>query len=204
LYSKAIERSLKAILALDERTQGFNIIFKSGANADLDLLLQESTLFINDKWLDFEKSYLKAPCWLSRHGVTRHDMPCDHLITRLYDLILRELTKGPASQIDNSGQSKDTLRLKVSDSLRQIPRMVEISQGQSPGELHATWTILERDLVFKMYGFDLRCQVTLHRESTCAEKKTDVLFNNSELSPHSLSSFSPTQTASLERNSNRN
>ena len=171
---------------MDERTQNFAIIFKSGANADLDLLLQESTLFINDKWLDFEKSHLKAPCWLSRNGVTRHDMPCDHIVTRLYDLILRELTKGPASQSDNSAQSKDTLRLRVSDSLRQMPCMIEICQGQNPGELHATWAILERDLVFKMYGFDLRCQVTLHRESTCSEKKAEVLFYNSKPSAHSL------------------
>ncbi|KAN0098386.1 hypothetical protein V8E51_014049 [Hyaloscypha variabilis] len=177
-YAKAIERSLRAILALDERTQDLVIVFKGGADADLDLLLQESTLFINDKWLDFEESHLKVPCWLSRHGVTRHDMPCDHIITRLYDLILAELKKGPASQTDNPVQSKDILRLTVSDSLRQMPRMIEISQGQSPGELVTTWTILEKELVFKMYGFDFRCQVTLHRESTCSKKKADALFYN--------------------------
>jgi hypothetical protein len=176
-YSEALTRSLKAMLALDERTKDFAIIFKSGEKADLDLLLQGSSLLINDKWLDFERSHLRAPCWLSRYEVTRHEMPCDHIITRLYYLILRELEKSPASQIDKPAESNGTLKLKMSDSLRQMPRMIEIIQGEKPGELVITWTMLERDLVFKMYGFDLRCRVTLHRESNCSEKKADVLFH---------------------------
>lgn len=175
-YSEALMRSLKTMLALDERTKDFAIVFKSGEKADLDLLLQGSCLLINDKWLDFERSHLKAPCWLSRNGVSRHDMPCDHILTRLYDLILCELKKVPASQLDKPAESNDTLRLKMSDSLRQMPRMIGITQGEKPGELVITWTMLERDLVFKMYGFDLRCRVTLHRESNCSDKKADVLF----------------------------
>ena len=78
------------------------------------------------------------------------------------------------------------MRLKVSDSLRQMPRMIEISQGLKPRELIVSWTMLERDLVFKMYGFDLRCQVTLHRESTCSEKKMDTLFYIGETSARSF------------------
>lgn len=175
-YSEALTRSLRAMLALDERTKDIAIVFKSGEKADLDLLLQGSCLLINDKWLDFERSHLKAPCWLSRNGVSRHDMPCDHILTRLYDLILCELKKVPASQLDKPAESNDTLRLKMSDSLRQMPRMIGITQGEKPGELVITWTMLERDLVFKMYGFDLRCRVTLHRESNCSDKKADVLF----------------------------
>jgi hypothetical protein len=181
-YSEAIKRSLKAILTLDDRTKDLTIVFKSGEQADLDLLLEGSNLLINDKWLDFQRSHYKAPCWLSRHGVKSYKMPCDHIVTRLHDLILRELTKGPVSQLDKSTESKAILRLKVSDSLRQMPRMIEISQGLKPHELIATWTMLERDLVFKMYGFDLRCQVTLHRESTCSEKKMDTLFYIGETS----------------------
>ena len=183
-YSEAIKRSLKAILALDDRTKDLIIVFKSGEQADLDLLLEGSNLLINDKWLDFQRSHSKAPCWLSRHGVKSYKMPCDHIVTRLHDLILHELTKGPVSQLDKSTESKATLRLKVSDSLRQMPRMIEISQGLKPRELIVTWTMLERDLVFKMYGFDLRCQVTLHRESTCSEKKMDILFYIGETSTH--------------------
>jgi hypothetical protein len=185
-YSGAIKRSLKAILALDDRTKDLTIVFKSGEQADLDLLLEGSNLLINDKWLDFQRSHSKAPCWLSRHGVKSYKMPCDHIVTRLHDLIIHELTKGPVSQLDKSTESKATLRLKVSDSLRQMPRMIEISQGLKPRELIVTWTMLERDLVFKMYGFDLRCQVTLHRESTCSEKKMDILFYIGETSIHSF------------------
>jgi hypothetical protein len=177
---------LKAILTLDDRTKDLTIAFKSGEQADLDLLLEGSNLLINDKWLDFQRSHPKAPCWLSRHGVKSYKMPCDHIVTRLHDLILRELTKGPVCQLDKSTESKATLRLKVSDSLRQMPRMIEISQGLKPRGLIVSWTMLERDLVFKMYGFDLRCQVTLHRESTCSEKKMDTLFYIGETSARSF------------------
>jgi hypothetical protein len=103
-------------------------------------------------------------------------MPCDHTITRLYDLILRELEKIPASQLDKPAEPNGTLELKMRDSLHQMPRMIEITQGEKPGELVTTWTMPERDLVFKMYGFDLQCRVTLHRESICSGKKAEVLF----------------------------
>ncbi len=103
-------------------------------------------------------------------------MSCDHIIARLYDPILRDLEKIPASQLDKPAESNGTLKLKMSDSLRQMPRMIEITQGEKSGELVTTWTMLERDLVLKMYGFDLRCRVTLHRESNCSEKNADVLF----------------------------
>src|ERR1700710_1627265 len=67
-YSKAVQRALGAVLALDSRTKNLNTIFKCGGETGLDLLLEGPNLLINEKWLDFYKSHIKAPCWLSHHS----------------------------------------------------------------------------------------------------------------------------------------
>lgn len=48
-YAVSFQKALKAALALDERTQGLDIIFKSRVKADLDLLFFENTLEVNEK-----------------------------------------------------------------------------------------------------------------------------------------------------------
>jgi hypothetical protein len=94
-YSQGIVRALSAVLALDTRTQRLKPIFKDRREAELDLLLEHSSLFINDKWLDFQITHAATPCWLSQLASAKdHDIQtfsCDHVVTDLYELVLQEL-----------------------------------------------------------------------------------------------------------------
>jgi hypothetical protein len=179
-YSDGVMRALSAILALDNRTKHLKVVFKDGTNTTLDLILDGTNLLINEKWLDFHESHEKAPCWLTQRGVTVENFPCDHIVTGLYDLILEEIRKDLLTANNTIQSANQSLRLRVSENLQQMPRMVEIAQGSEPEELIVNWTILERDIMLKLYGMDLECQVTLHRESTCSDKKMNNLFSTGE------------------------
>ncbi|PVH68501.1 hypothetical protein DL98DRAFT_380416, partial [Cadophora sp. DSE1049] len=87
LYSAGVKRALMATLSVDTRTQNLEIVFKSGSSAELDLLLEDSQLQVNEKWLDFRASHKDAPCGLSRLALSEdlviHTFSCDHVINEL-------------------------------------------------------------------------------------------------------------------------
>lgn len=139
-------------------------------------MVDGNTLLINEKWLDFKESHSTDPCWLSEMGVTDGQFPCDHTVTSLYGIVLEQLQKGVSRPQQLLTSRSNFLRQKVSDSLRYMPRMVEIASGDKSGELDVKLTVPECEHVFKLYGVDLECRVTLDRESTCAEKKAHILF----------------------------
>ncbi len=172
-----MERALRAALALDRRTKDLEVVFRSGTTTDLDLMLFQSTLEINDKWLDFKQSHSKTACWLSRHDelLNTDHFSCDHVVTGLYELILEEITRHPEFSPNELTESNACLYQRVCDNLRQMPRMVESCIGLLPGEISVSWVDLEGDMISRVYGLSPRCQVTLHRESTCSLRRTDLL-----------------------------
>lgn len=175
-YSNSFMRVFSAALGLDERTRHLNLVFKSGTSADLDLLLDGNNLLINDKWLDFKANHRKASCWLSRLGIEVGDFSCDHIIYDLHCLVMTEFKKHPNTKPDQQGDSTTSLRLEVAESLRQMPRSILVQEGDHDGELNVSWTVVEEDLMRQLYKMEMKCRVTLHRESTCSDKRTDVLF----------------------------
>lgn len=178
-YSESLKRALSAALALDSRTSGLNLVFKSGVKAELDLLLKESDLLIHEKWLDFHLSHQGADCWLSRlasmQEINIDQFSCDHIITDLYDLVLIEIEKDSSNRVGDLAGIDSSLRLRVNEGLRQMPRMIGIAPGDQPGEIRVHWTDAESDLASKLHGLDLHCRVTLHRESTCSNAKFELL-----------------------------
>jgi hypothetical protein len=62
LYSISVRRALSAALALDTRTRGLSLVFKSAGRAGLDLLLNKLDLLIYKKWLNFYLSYKRVAC----------------------------------------------------------------------------------------------------------------------------------------------
>lgn len=145
----------------------------------MDLLLRQSTLQINEKWLDFRASHDEVPCWLSRlssvEKINTNMFSCDHVVAELFDLVLMEITKDKTGDNAASGEKDSTLRIRVNESLRQMPRMVESTHGDEPGEINVTWTDPESILASKIHGVDLKCRVTLHREQTCADKRNELV-----------------------------
>jgi hypothetical protein len=155
------------------------MIFKNGQKAELDLLLHQTDLLIHERWLDFDASHQAAPCWLSRLAL-RNKMQidtfsCDHIIVGLYELVLAEIKKGPGEETVDEVEKDSSLRLKVSESLRQMPRKIKMVQGSKGGEIEVSWTDMESDMASRMHGLNVECRVTLHRESICAQKRNFLL-----------------------------
>ena len=168
-----------AALSVDTRTRNLELIFKGGSSAELDLLLEDSKLQVNEKWLDFHASHEDAPCGLSRLALSEdlviHTFSCDHVINELYDLVLVEFNKERDTEPGVVKEKDNSLRLKVSESLRQMPRMIDIIHGDNDSEILVSWTDPESSLLSKLHHLDLKCRVTLHRESTCSQKRFDLV-----------------------------
>ena len=179
-YSADFKRSLNAALALDPRTSALTITFKDGTKDGLDLLLDNSDLLIHDKWLEFSSSHEKTPCSLStratQKGVSIENFSCNHVVAYLLDLLLAELTKVGGAELDSHTltRSDDSLRVAVRENLDQMPRLVEASIVE-PGEIKVTWMDLDGDRVSKLHGLDPQCGIVMHRESTCSNKRLDLL-----------------------------
>lgn len=178
-YSRDVQRVLRAVLALDSRTQELQIEFRDRKKAELDLLLLERKLLINDKWLDFNSSHEQSSCSTFREAnaanieITRFS--CSHIVENLYDLILVELSKGHATQKAKSPYSDDYLRLMVSEKIDQMPCKVDVLQGSVAGMLVVEWFHAESAKLSRMHSLELMGRITMHRESTCSDKKLELL-----------------------------
>lgn len=182
LYAAGFKRVLSAALALDERTKDLTVIFKSNSQCGLELLITGSDLLITDSYLDFDASHQKTSCFLWEYDIAPPKFPCHHIVIGLYESILHDLKKDSKVLQREVLQTQSSLRQKLDISLRQMPRMVGLIPGKSIGELEVSWTDLESDIVYKLYGLDLMCKVVLHRESTCSDRKTDLLYQSGESS----------------------
>lgn len=178
-YSEGVIRAVKAVLELDERTQNYKLVFKSGENAELDLLLDGQQLLINDKWLDFNSSHKSSYCVLhaeaTEEKIAIDTFSCIHIAEKLYSLILNQLPRDVAADSSVGAESGSNLVRSVSEKLRQIPHKVECVAGTYSGEIVVSWIHPESEKDSKLHGITRRGCVTLHRESTCADKKKDLL-----------------------------
>ena len=185
-YSVSVDRILKAILALDERTAGLKLIFKDGCDIGLDLFLKPfcHEVLINDRYLDFHESHINSPCGIYKHAISRgqgtETYPCNHSFTELYDLLLHEIEK--SGQFDMATESVPLLLDCVRESLQQMPQLVRVSTGENKGKILVKWKDTESDLAYELYRVELKCHITLHRESTCAHRRYDLLTSHGERS----------------------
>lgn len=183
-YSVGVQRALRAALALDVKTKGLKVVFKNGATADFDLILFESTLEINNKWLDFKQSHSNTVCWLSRQSndepSTMSHFSCDHIALTLYELVLEEGRRDPGFTHRESSESKATLCQKVSENLRHMPMMVETCLG-GPGEIIVSWVDRDGGMVSRVYGLNPKLEITLHKELSCGLKRCDLLRSGKSL-----------------------
>ena len=174
-----VKRALRASLYLDPRTKDLELVFKEGGVAELDLLLDGTQLMVNEKWLDFYDSHKNAPCWLSRlsttAGFNSDNFSCDHVITDLYDMVLMEVGKDSGAV-----EADGLLRLRLAENLRQMPRLIETAPGCNAGEIDVTWMDSESGLAARLHGLDVKYRVTLHRASTCAIRRFDLVTSNGE------------------------
>lgn len=180
-----------SILALDPRTRDLRLSFRSGANAELDLLLLEQNLLINDKWLDFFASHETSSCSLFLEAVAEKTsidrFSCSHAIKTLYDWILLELSRGSNPQ--HNRHSDNYLRQLVSEKIDQMPSMVEISRGRAAGMLKVSWVHAESEKISRLHNLQLKGRISMHRKSTCADKRSALLSLGEHQYPHDSTTF---------------
>lgn len=178
-HSLGLKRAFSAALALDASTEDLQVIFKSVADADLDLVVEGAEIMIHEKWLDFQASHEKASCWLSDYAsvisIDIGTFSCEHIVTYLYDSLLAELFDASKSGRGTSTDRKNALRLTVSQALRHMPKMVQTSHHDQAGNIEVCWCDTEGHVASKQYGLSLNYLVTLHRESSCSQRRFDLL-----------------------------
>ena len=180
IYSTGMKRALKAALALDSKTQNLELCFKSGDNAELDLLLKDNRLLINDKWMVFHRSHECDPSFCplrnqaSGSKIQVDIFTCGHIVETLYASILNELPMGlnkdPIAPLKNNHD----LRLKVSEKIVQTPLRVEL-ECDIAGEIQVSWVDPERHSTWEVHKVTCQGWVTLYRVSTCVDKQEDLL-----------------------------
>lgn len=179
-YSTGLFRALRAALELDVRTQDLKVIFKDGRTTDFDLILFDSILEINNKWLNFKEGHSKTACWLSRQTedddrqIMLSQFSCDHIVSALYELVLNEVTRSQSLAHEEIYESNATLCQKISESLRHMPMMIESCLG-GPGEITVSWIDIDGGMVARVYGLEPKLAITLHRESSCAIRRDDLV-----------------------------
>lgn len=174
-----MERAIRSILALDPRCEHLELKFRSRADAELDVLLKDSDLIINDKWLDFHASHHDSWCSLYLQAmadlVSIDHFSCSHIVRNLHELILVELEKAPNVAMQSGLLRNDQMRQIVSECIDQMPYRVEIVQGEGPGVLEVSWLHNQSESAFE-YHHLLLGRVKLHRQSTCAAKKSELIM----------------------------
>ncbi|KAF7862569.1 hypothetical protein EAF04_007442 [Stromatinia cepivora] len=183
-YYSSIMRTLSAALALDTRTKSFKLVFKKAGDVGLDLYLDmdHSQLLLHDKWMDFEKSHAEnsKDCILSHMRHPGGDSPIeifsyDHIIIDICSQVLQELDRGGAGKKSPDDQHLNSLPLKVGECLKNMLRAIQARPGPNKGEICVSWEDNEAGKLFRLHNMELKCCVTLHQESTCSHKRSDLI-----------------------------
>jgi len=191
IYSTGMKRALRAALALDSGTRDLELCFRSGENAELDLILDGKQLLINDKWMSFHKSHACDPsfCPLRKQAsggsVQIDTFTCGHIVEALYGLILDEISRGSKAESRARLETKHSLRLKVSEKIVQTPHKVE-SSSCNPGEIQVSWVDPERHSTWEVHRVICEGRVTLHRVSTCEGKRGDLIASCKSMNTSAL------------------
>lgn len=160
-----------------------NIVFKRGERTGLDVLLSgsdeasDTTVHINDRLLDFDKSHEHNACWLSKHlhpqQSTTEQFSCYHIVEHLYKQILEERGRDQPG-LDRSKISE--LCLLVSENLSQMPISVKV-ESNAPRQVQVAWTDLDSDMA-RLHDIVPLCRIVLHREETCGGRRDDLFLQS--------------------------
>lgn len=183
-YCKSLIRTLRAALALDKRTKSFELVFKRAGTVGLDLYLdlENSQLLLHEKWMDFERSHAESSqdCILAHMRHPGDDTPieifsCDHIIIDISNQVLQELEREKASKESPEDQRVNPLPVQVNECLKNMAREIQAGPGPKEAEIFVSWEDNEAGKLFRLHKMELVCCVTLHRESTCSDKRLELI-----------------------------
>ena len=175
-YAEGVKRTLRAVLASDPRSKDLELQFKSGAKAELDLLLHRPRILVNDRILDFYTSHRIVSCSLSRDALYDTDLSvfsCSHIVIDFYEMLLVEMSRESVKM--ECPETDAHLRNRVNENILQMPCMVTAMPGIIAGEIEVSWLGTESEKAFRQHRLAHKGRVTLHRESSCSIRKHDLL-----------------------------
>jgi hypothetical protein len=103
----------------------------------------------------------------------------------LCDLALVELTRDSDTRPGKSLAIEPSLSLKLWESLQQMPLVVETALTEAACELRVSWSDSDHDLA-SVHGLDPKCRATLHRGTSCSQKRFDYLQQNGKHIPSAV------------------
>lgn len=175
-YAIETMRLLRMGMSLSSRTRNYEFVFKKVSLSGLDLLRQDQQLLVDAKFLDFKEAHKSHPCRLTDKGIVSDSNPCDHIIEHLYKLACQTVLAGDTIGDDATvKESNDKQEREFRESFKEMPRAVQLHESNQLGELIVEWIDTESERMFYLYKIELRCRVTLHRESSCADRRNDLL-----------------------------
>lgn len=176
-------RALRSSLELDETLKDLDVKFVKGGQSTIDVLVdsEEKLLKVHDKWLDFSKIHEDTACEFSKatNGQLEEEETlflCDHIIHDLLRLVLDELS-GP---LELHPRSCSALRNEAAMRLQQLPRHIEMSAPEAGQSIVVSWAANYSHLFSERFGAHLEYSVILHKMSTCAAKRDDLLYHVGE------------------------
>jgi hypothetical protein len=176
-FCVSIVRALKASLLLDPRLKDIKVQFVKGGDTEIDLLFEkeECLLRIHENWINFRRIHEVASCEVFRLARGRpletEAFFCDHIAEDLFELALDDI-RG-ALELDLAECA--ILRRVARERIRQMPRLVKVSKTRLANELEVSWIGNESGIVSEKYGANIRYHVTLHKMSSCKQKKAELL-----------------------------
>lgn len=168
---------LKSALQLDARLESIQVHIVKGGGTGIDILFEEDKgcLLIHEKWLDFTKAHENTSCEIALLARDRplHDVPfsCDHIVEDLFELVMNDVRRA----LKFSHAEASTIRGFVRERIPQMPRGIKVIAPNEAGVLEVTWKGNESGVIAENYGREIEYHVTLHKMSSCATKKSDLI-----------------------------
>lgn len=179
-FCSTITRALRSSLKLRPALQDLEVDFVKGEQSTIDVLFnnEEKLLKVHDKWLDFSRIHEDTTCDFSQatSGQLEEEETlfcCDHIIHDLLRLALDEL-RGPLGLQPGTCSA---LRNEAAMRLQQLPRDVQMSAPESGSSIVVSWAPNHSRLFSKRFGAHLTYNVILHKMSTCADRRGDLLYH---------------------------
>ncbi|EXJ59497.1 uncharacterized protein A1O5_12122 [Cladophialophora psammophila CBS 110553] len=177
IFAINICRSLKGSFALDPRLSNVRIEFVDGADTAIDLLytVGQNLLQIHEKWLHVSRVHQPSSCEFFK--VAGEQMTCDraffcdHVVQDLLEVAFEEVRVPLGLAPENAA----CLRRNAVEYLRKMPRAIEVRALGAEKKLEVRWTANESGAFVERYGANIHYWVTLHKESSCGWKRTEVL-----------------------------
>lgn len=180
-FARTVSRALRALLAHDHRTREIQVVFVCCEDAEVDMAFNHmaNTLYLHEKWLDFQRVHVDSECpvWLSSEP-SSDGFFCDHVVEELYKravvMIFKEVEQLWLSQSDHV-RSVRSLFQRSRTKLRQMPRMIRTVPVEQGVGILVSWLDGESKAVSEVYGSQFMYQVVLH-SSGCSDRLGQLLY----------------------------